>query len=120
MGAPVAQALVPAVSRLVSTLVAGVTRCRTKNVPTSGDAAGRSACATSYSSQHLLMQYDVGPPAHVAQPDIHLLVGALAGELALDLVAIIFQRHRLSRMSGLRRGFHRLGEILVHVRVGEL
>src|SRR5450759_2035459 len=36
---PVAQALVPAVSRLVSTLF--------KSVPMSGDAAGRSACATS-------------------------------------------------------------------------
>src|ERR1035438_7776969 len=47
MGAPVAQALVPAVSRLVSTRFAGVTRCRTKSVPMSGDAAGMSACATS-------------------------------------------------------------------------
>ena len=44
--ASVAQALVPAVSRLVSTRFAGVTRCRTKSVPRSGDAAGRSACAT--------------------------------------------------------------------------
>ena len=46
--ADVAQALVPAVSRLVSTRVAGVTRCRTKSVPMSGDAAGMSACATDY------------------------------------------------------------------------
>src|ERR1035438_1482277 len=29
-------------------LFAGVTRCRTKSVPMSGDAAGTSACATSY------------------------------------------------------------------------
>src|ERR1017187_5932933 len=43
----VAQALVPAVSRLVSTRLACVTRCRTKSVPMSGDAAGTSACATS-------------------------------------------------------------------------
>src|ERR1019366_8380060 len=42
----VAQALVPAVSRLVSTRVAGLARCRAKSVPMSGDAAGRSACAT--------------------------------------------------------------------------
>ena len=46
--ADVAQALVPAVSRLVSTLFVGVRRCRTKSVPMSGDAAGRSACATDY------------------------------------------------------------------------
>src|ERR1035437_6327580 len=46
--ADVAQALVPAVSRLVSTRAACVTRCRTKSVPLSGDAAGMSACATSY------------------------------------------------------------------------
>src|ERR1019366_795130 len=39
---------VPAVSRLVSTLLAGVTLFRTKSVPMSGDAAGMSACATSY------------------------------------------------------------------------
>src|ERR1035441_10171413 len=45
--ADVAQALVPAVSRLVSTRFAGGTRCRTKSVPRSGDAAGRSACATA-------------------------------------------------------------------------
>jgi hypothetical protein len=44
----VAQALAPAVSRLISTLFVGVTRCRTKSVPMSGDAAGMSACATSY------------------------------------------------------------------------
>jgi hypothetical protein len=39
---------VPAVSRLrlVSTLFAAVAPCRTKSVPMSGDAAGRSACAT--------------------------------------------------------------------------
>src|ERR1035437_4687470 len=41
----VAQALLPAVSRLVST------RCRPKSVPMSGDAAGRSACATRASSR---------------------------------------------------------------------
>src|ERR1035438_3846767 len=34
--------------RLVSTLLADVTPCRTKSVPMSGDAAGRSACATDY------------------------------------------------------------------------
>src|ERR1035438_4538287 len=47
--APVAQALVPAVSRLVSTLFVP------KSVPRSGDAAGMSACATvgsTASSQH--------------------------------------------------------------------
>ena len=44
--AGVAQALVPAVSRLVSTPVADVKRCRTKGVPMSGDPAGMSACAT--------------------------------------------------------------------------
>jgi hypothetical protein len=48
--ADVAQALVPAVSRLVPTRIAGVARCRTTNVPMSGDAAGMSACATSYSA----------------------------------------------------------------------
>src|ERR1035438_9856372 len=42
----VAQALVPAVSRLVSTGVAGLARCRAKSFPMGGDAAGRSACAT--------------------------------------------------------------------------
>src|ERR1035441_7535138 len=42
----VAQALVPAVSRLVSTGVAGLARCRAKSVPMSGDAGGRRACAT--------------------------------------------------------------------------
>src|ERR1035438_6215314 len=42
----VAQALVPAVSRLVSTGGAGRAGCRAKSVPMSGDAAGRSACAT--------------------------------------------------------------------------
>src|ERR1017187_5503233 len=34
--------------RLVSTLLADVTPCPTKSVPMSGDAAGRSACATDY------------------------------------------------------------------------
>src|SRR5450759_4204835 len=43
----VAQALLPAVSRFLSTLFAGITRCRIKSVPMSGDAAGRSACATA-------------------------------------------------------------------------
>jgi len=46
--ADVAQALVPAVSRLVSTHFAGEAQCRTRSVPMSGDAAGMSACATSY------------------------------------------------------------------------
>src|ERR1019366_5965201 len=41
----VAQALVPAVSRLVSTGVAGLARCRAKSVPMSGDAAGRGGAA---------------------------------------------------------------------------
>src|ERR1039458_10131237 len=44
----VAQALVPAVSRLVSTRGAGVARRRTKSVPLSGDSPGMSAGATSY------------------------------------------------------------------------
>src|ERR1039458_1725392 len=48
--AAVAQALVPAVSRLVSTQIAGVRLCRTKSVPMSGDAPGRSACATASTS----------------------------------------------------------------------
>src|ERR1035441_6570571 len=48
VGPAVAQALLPAVSRLVSTRFACVARCRIKSVPMSGDAAGRSACATSY------------------------------------------------------------------------
>src|ERR1035441_10044560 len=41
------------------------------------------------SSQHLFVQHHVGALAHFAQQDIHILVGALAGEGALDLVAII-------------------------------
>src|ERR1035437_3290801 len=72
------------------------------------------------SSQHLLMQHDVGPLAYLAKPDIHLLVGAIADELALNLVAIVFQRYRLPRMGGLRRGLHRLGKILFHVLRGQL
>src|ERR1035437_11144390 len=62
MGAPrwVAQALVPAVSRLVSTRVVRGARCRTKSVPRSGDAAGMSACATgacSPSFEHLAQRF---------------------------------------------------------------
>src|ERR1035441_10991304 len=52
--APVAQALVPAVSRLVSTRVA------LASVPRSGDAAGMSACATvgsTASFQHLAERF---------------------------------------------------------------
>jgi len=43
-----AQGAPPAGSRFVSTRFVTVTRCRTKSVPRSEDAAGRSACATSY------------------------------------------------------------------------
>jgi hypothetical protein len=39
----VASGPLPAVPRLISALFADVTRCRTKSVPRSGDAAGMSA-----------------------------------------------------------------------------
>ena len=43
-----AQALVPAVSRLVSTLIRGCDVVSKAGVGMSADAAGMSACATSY------------------------------------------------------------------------
>src|ERR1039458_7989271 len=77
--ADVAQALAqgapPAVSRLVSTLVAGVTGCRTKSVPMSGDAAGMGACATSYPIWACgLLALLLAPAAH-AQFDLFLVEG---------------------------------------------
>src|ERR1035437_7494754 len=49
----VAQALVPAVSRLVSTRFARATPCWAKSVPMSGDAAGRRACAPPHHKRWL-------------------------------------------------------------------
>src|ERR1019366_2724336 len=64
----VAQALVPAVSRLVSTRVAGVGRRRNRSVPMSGAAAGMSASATSYHpypSFFFLLRLDLGAGDYV-------------------------------------------------------
>src|ERR1019366_5737317 len=77
--ADVAQALAqgapPAVSRLVSTLVAGVTGCRTKSVPMSGDAAGMGACATSYPIWACVLLALLPAPAAHAQFDLFLVEG---------------------------------------------
>src|ERR1039458_605822 len=84
-------------SRLSTCAAVGYRRRPTADAEVGRLTIGRSlpSCPTSAqhpSSQHLLVHHNVGALAHFAQPDIHILVGALAREGALDLVAIIFQR----------------------------
>ena len=77
--ADVAQALVPAVSRLVSTLVGGRDTVSQASVGRSADAAGTSACATSkHPNTDDKCGLEVSPPAAGEQQDGNATVTALS------------------------------------------
>src|ERR1035437_7296221 len=84
----VAQALVPAVSRLASTRFAGVTRCRTKSVPRRGDGAGRRAGATDWPEDNSWEPFAQGFGVVVFYGAGHLLGRAGDHDAAAILAAI--------------------------------